>query len=48
VTGGEVGIVSIFEYHLDGDLLWAWYAGGSVRLRHLVGPRDGDTIHFRY
>ena len=46
--GGEVGAETVFEYHQDGDLVWARYTGGSIRLGHLVGTRDGDTIDFRY
>jgi hypothetical protein len=48
VTGGEVGAETVFEYHQDGDLIWARYAGGAVRLGHLVGRRRGDTLEFRY
>lgn len=48
VAGGEVGIGTVFEYHQDGDLIWARYAGGAVRLGHLVGTRAGDRLEFRY
>lgn len=48
VAGGEVGTGTVFEYHQDGELIWARYAGGSVRLGHLVGTRDGDRLEFRY
>ncbi|MGY0232569.1 hypothetical protein [Longispora urticae] len=48
VVGGDVGTDTVFEYHQDGDLVWASYSGGSIRLGHLVGTRDGDTLDFRY
>jgi hypothetical protein len=46
--GGEVDAETAFEYHEDGDLVWARYAGGAVRLGHLVGLRRGDVLEFRY
>jgi hypothetical protein len=45
---GEADESTTFEYHEDGDLVWARYAGGDVRLGFLVGLRDGDRIDFRY
>lgn len=48
VTGGDVGASTVFEYHEDGDVIWARYTGGAVRLGYLVGRRDGDAIEFRY
>ena len=48
VAGGEVGTETVFEYHEEGDLIWARYAGGAVRLGHLVGLRQGDRLEFRY
>ncbi len=49
VDGGEVDAATVFEYHQDGDLVWARYAGGAaVRLGHLVGLRRGDELEFRY
>lgn len=48
VAGGEVGTETVFEYHEEGDLIWARYAGGAVRLGHLVGRRLGDRLEFRY
>ena len=44
----EVGTETFFEYHEEGDLIWARYAGGAVRLGHLVGLRRGDALDFRY
>jgi hypothetical protein len=48
VDGGEVGTETVFDYHEDGDLVWARYAGGQIRLGHLVGLRRGDELDFRY
>ena len=45
---GEAGTATVFEYHEEGDLIWARYAGGAVRLGFLVGTRDGDRLDFRY
>jgi hypothetical protein len=45
---GDVGAETLFEYHQEGDLVWARYAGGAVRLGYLVGTRDGDALDFRY
>jgi hypothetical protein len=45
---GEASAATVFEYHEDGDLIWATYQGGAVRLGFLVGTRDGDTLDFRY
>ena len=45
---GEASAETVFEYHEDGDLIWATYHGGAVRLGFLVGTRDGDTLDFRY
>lgn len=45
---GEASEETVFEYHQDGDLVWATYRGGTVRLGFLVGTRDGDALDFRY
>lgn len=45
---GDVGIGTEFEYHEEGDLVWARYQGGAVRLGYLVGTRAGDVLQFRY
>jgi len=40
---GDVGPGTVFEYRQDDDgVVWARYAGGSVRLGFLVGTRRGD------
>lgn len=48
VDGGEVGLDAVFDYHQDGDLIWADYTGGAVRRGYLVGTRTGDETDFRY
>ena len=46
---GDVGAETRFEYHEESDgVVWARYEGGTVRLGHLVGRRDGDDLDFRY
>lgn len=45
---GDVGADTIFDYHQDGHVVWARYAGGSVVLGFLVGTRHADTLSFRY
>ena len=45
---GEASNETVFEYHQEGDLVWARYEGGAVRLGYLVGTRDGDRIDIRY
>jgi hypothetical protein len=45
---GEPSGATVFEYHEDGDVVWARYEGGDVRLGFLVGTRDGDRLDFRY
>lgn len=45
---GEASTATVFEYHEDGDVVWARYHGGSVRLGFLVGTRAGDRLEFRY
>ena len=47
-TGGEVGAGTVFEFGQDGDLVWARYAGGGIRLGFLVGTLAGDVLSFRY
>lgn len=46
--GGDVGSETAFEFQEDDGLVWARYAGGSVRLGFLVGLRAGDELFVRY
>jgi hypothetical protein len=45
---GEATSETVFEYHQEGDLVWARYQGGAVRLGYLVGTRQGNHLDFRY
>ena len=45
---GEASAATVFDYHQEGDLVWARYEGGAVRLGFLVGTRLGDRLEFRY
>jgi len=45
---GDVGADTIFDYHQDGEIVWARYAGGSIKLGFLVGTRHADTLSFRH
>lgn len=45
---GQVGRQTRFEYHEEGERIWAEYAGGDVARGYLVGTRAGDTLDFRY
>ncbi len=45
---GEVDDATVFDYHERDGLVWAEYAGGTIRLGRLTGTRNGDTLDFRY
>lgn len=50
---GEVSDETIFEYHQQEDLIWATYAGGSIRFGSLTGlmlsnGKDDTKLEFRY
>jgi len=45
---GDVSAETVFAYSQDRDLIWARYTGGPIRLGHLAGTREGDTLDFRY
>lgn len=47
-AAGEVNNETLFEFTQDGSVVSARYAGGSVRLGHLVGVRAGERLCFRY
>lgn len=47
--GGDVGSETIFEYHQDGELVWATYSGGAVRFGTLVALADAaGNLDMRY
>ncbi|HMV47176.1 MAG TPA: n-acetylglutamate synthase [Blastocatellia bacterium] len=46
---GEVGADTIFHYRQDGDIVWATYAGGSIRFGTLVATMNADGyLDMRY
>jgi len=45
---GEVGGDTEFDFHDEGDHVWASYRGGSIRAGWLIGLVSGDTFQFRY
>jgi putative acetyltransferase len=48
-TGGDVGAETTFHYRQEGDLVWATYAGGAVRLGTLVATADAEgNLDMRY
>ena len=46
--GGEVNTETLFEFAQDGSVVSARYAGGKVRLGHLVGTMSAEGLRFRY
>ncbi|MDH3358863.1 MAG: hypothetical protein OEM06_15485 [Desulfobacteraceae bacterium] len=46
--GGEVNTETLFEFAQDGSVVSARYAGGKVRLGHLVGTMSDEVLRFRY
>lgn len=48
-ANGEVGGGTVFNYHQEGNVLWAEYAGGEVVRGHLIGTvADDGTLDFHY
>jgi hypothetical protein len=46
---GEVSPETIFHYHQQGDIVWATYAGGSIRFGTLVATMNADgSLEMRY
>jgi hypothetical protein len=46
-AGADTGTTA--EYHQDGDIVWADFAGGDVRRGSLAGTRAPDgTLHLGY
>ena len=43
-TAGRGGAVPVGEYHQDGDLVWAEFRGGAVRIGRLVGSCAPDGV----
>ncbi len=48
-ANGEVSSATIFEYHQDGELVWAEYRGGSIKRGSLIAKVDGHgCLEMRY
>lgn len=46
---GDVREDTLFEYHQDGDVVWATYSGGGVRFGTLVALADAaGRLEMRY
>lgn len=45
---GVVDSKTVFDFHQEGDLVWAEYAGGPIRKGCLVGTLKGNLLRFRY
>ena len=50
---GEVSAATIFHYHQQGNIVWATYAGGSIRFGMLVAKmvatmNDDGCLEMRY
>ncbi|MFN0107804.1 MAG: n-acetylglutamate synthase [Blastocatellia bacterium] len=46
---GEVSSETVFEYHQQADIVWATYAGGSIRFGTLVARVDAEgCLDMRY
>lgn len=48
-ASGDVGAETVFQYHQDGNIVWAEYSGGNVIRGHLIAVCDGDgKLEMRY
>lgn len=46
---GDVDGTTVFQYHQQGDLVWAEYQGGAVLKGHLIAKvLDGGKMDMRY
>lgn len=46
---GEVDGATYFEYHQEGDIVWATYSGGAVRFGTLIALADEEgKLDMRY
>jgi hypothetical protein len=46
--GGDVSADTLFNFAQDGNTVSAQYAGGTVRLGHLIGTLAAGKLSFRY
>ena len=48
-SNGEVGDDTLFHYHQQADIVWAEYAGGSIRKGFLIATIQPDnSLDMRY
>jgi hypothetical protein len=48
-SAGEVDARTTFRYHQQGEMIWAEYAGGSIRFGQMIGLVLSDgQLEFRY
>lgn len=48
-ASGEVGSETVFEYHQEGEAVWATYRGGDVVVGTLVATADDEgRLDMRY
>ena len=47
-ANGEVSDQTFFHYQQEGQMLWAHYAGGSIRKGFLIGKIIDDQLEFSY
>ncbi len=48
-SNGEVGGDTLFHYHQQADIVWAEYAGGSIRKGFLIATVQPDnSLDMRY
>jgi len=46
---GEVGDGTVFHYFQEGDLIWADYSGGSIKIGNIIGKvLSADVFEIRY
>lgn len=46
---GEVGSATVFDYHQEGDVVWATYRGGAIVFGTLIAKVDEkDCLDMRY
>lgn len=47
-ANGVVNAETVFEFHQEGDAVWASYAGGFIQYGFLVGTIEGNALRFKY
>ncbi|KAF1967211.1 hypothetical protein BU23DRAFT_559550 [Bimuria novae-zelandiae CBS 107.79] len=48
-SNGEVDTTTLFHYHQDGPIVWAEYAGGSIKKGSLIATvKEDGSLDMRY